>query len=527
MKKFVALAAMLAVLVFVLSGCNLIGHDDALDDAQVVATVNGKEITKGEWKSYREYLASYYQQMYQQYGMSVTMSAADIEALGEPALEQLVQSSVIDQKMDELGITPLTEEETADIESYADNMMDWYKLMVRYQNYPDMETVEEEAERLAKAAEEAAATPDEAEEKTSDEAAETETAEATETETTEAAETEAEPAATETAEAEEPKATVTDAQLDEMLTADLTALGYSRDYFVDSRTSSVKSDKLHEYINKDVTVSDEEVKAEFDKKAEEQKTSFDETITAYLSAVNNNTDTYYVPEGYRGIKNLLVGFTDEDKDKIDTLKSELSTAQTAVTNAQSQLDSMREEDASDFDEETLTSFNEQIAALEQTVTDSQATVDEKTKALDEAQKAAYDAVRATAEDVLARAKAGEDFDALVEEFGTDSGMKSEPNKSRGYLVCEGLSTYEQAFQDAAMALEKVGDISDELVETSYGYHILQYAQDIESGIVEYTDEIKEDIHSELLKTAQDAAYDAAVEQWVSEADVKTYPKVMK
>ena len=140
---------------------------------------------------------------------------------------------------------------------------------------------------------------------------------------------------------------------------------------------------------------------------------------------------------------------------------------------------------------------------------------------------AYDEILATAQDVLTRAQAGEDFDALLEEYGQDTGMKNEPNKSRGYLVCECLSIYEQSFQDAAMALAKVGDVSAELVKTSYGYHILQYATDVTPGAVELTEEIKSDIYNTLLSDAKDAAYESAVTQWVSEAKVTTYPKVMK
>ena len=45
--------------------------------------------------------------------------------------------------------------------------------------------------------------------------------------------------------------------------------------------------------------------------------------------------------------------------------------------------------------------------------------------------------------------------------------------------------------------------------------------------MEYNDEIKEAIHAEMLTAAQDAAYDAAVTQWVSEAKVETFPKVME
>lgn len=505
MKKRFALAALLMMLVVVLSGCNLIGHDDALDDAQVVATVNGTEITKGEWKSYRDYMASYYQQYFQQMGYSMQLTDEMIESYGDTALDQMVQNIVVDQKMEELGLTPLTEEETTEVESYADSMFDMYKLMMRYQNYPNIETVEEEAKRLADeaAAKAAAATADEATpaESTPDEPEE-----------------ESEPAV--------PQATITDAVLDEMLTKDLAEYGYTREYFIENRTATVEDDKLHDYINQDVKVEDDAVKAEFDNRVNEQKETYDATPTAYLTAVNSGSDVYYVPAGYRGVKNLLIGIPDDVQSGIDEIDSALSSAQTAVTTAQSQLDSMLEEDASDFDEETLTSYNEQKDTLEKTISENQAIVDAKTAELAEAKANAMADVKVTAEEVLEKAKAGEDFDALIETYGTDPGMKSEPNKTRGYLVCEGLSTYDQNFQDAAMALGAIGDISD-LVETEFGYHILKYAEDIESGAVEYTDEIKESLHDTLLESAQSAAYDAAIDQWVVDADVKTYPKIMK
>lgn len=56
MNKRFALIALLLAAVMLLSGCNLIGHDDELDGAQVVATVEtnqgSTEITKAEWEAY-------------------------------------------------------------------------------------------------------------------------------------------------------------------------------------------------------------------------------------------------------------------------------------------------------------------------------------------------------------------------------------------------------------------------------------------------------------------------------------------
>ncbi len=493
MKKGIALIAMLLAAALMLSGCNLIGYDEELDGAQVVAKVNDTEITKADWLNYRDYLVEYEQQYMQQYyGISLPVDEETMASYGELALEQMIESAVIEDKMEELGFIELTEEETAEVEVYADSMLEMYKMLVRYQNYPDLETVEEEQERLTAAV-------------------------ATDGEATEA--TPAEP--------QEPVATITDAQLDEMLTNDLNTLGYTRDYFVQSQTMSVQSEKLREHTYADVTVTDEQVKEEFDNRVAEQKETYDATPSAYAYAEQNGTELYYMPEGYRGVKNLLVSISDEKQSEIDTLNSELSTANSLITSGNADLEELKAQDTAGYDEEALADYQTQIAALEEQVTTAQATVEETQAKLDAANEAAFAEILPVAQEALAKAQAGEDFDALIEAYGDDPGMESEPNKSRGYLVCEGLDMYEQSFQDAAMALANVGDVSAELVQTSYGYHILQYAGDVTGGAVEYTDEVKTALYDEMLAEAQEAAYDAAVTQWVSEADVKTFSKVME
>ncbi len=517
MNKRFALIALLLAALMLLSGCNLIGHDDELDGAQVVAKVETSqdttEITKAEWEAYRDYLASYYQQYFQQnFGVSMQLTDDDIASYGEAAVEQLIESVVLEGKMKELGFEPLPEEDASDVESYADNMFNFYKMMIRYQNYPDLETVEEEEARLA-ALEEATgseATP-----------AEATPAEATPAEATPAEATPAEAVDTER------KATVTNDQLDEMLVNDLNTVGYTRDYFVQNQTASVQREKIREKAAEGVEVTDEQVQEEFDKRVATQKESYDAAPAGYVTAENNGTTNYYVPEGYRGVKNLLIKFSDEKQNEISDLNSAISTANTTLSDAQKQLDDLKAEDTSSYDEATKAGYDEQVAALEETVATAQATLDESSAKLETVTAEAYDEILPTAQDVLARAQSGEDFDSLIETYGQDTGMNNEPNKSRGYLVCDGLSVYEQSFQDAAMALEKVGDVSAELVKTSYGYHILQYATDIAAGEVEYTDEIKSNIYDTMLSDAKDAAYEAAVTQWVSEAKVTTYPKVMK
>lgn len=502
MKKGIALLVMLLALLLLASGCNLVGYDEALDNAQVVATVNGTDVTKAEWLVYRDYMANYYQQYYQQtYGVNLPLDDETLASYGDSALEEMIESIVLEDKAEELGFIPLGEEEAAEVEEHADSMVDLYKQLVRYQDFPDIETVEEEYARLT-------ATPDEATEATPDEA------------------TPAEPQPTPTVAPEDLQATITDAELDAMIAERMEAYGYTRDYFIQSETMDMQNDKLREYAIADVTVSDDEVRANFDSLVESQKTSYDATPTLYATAVNNGSDVYYAPEGYRGVKNLLIGLEDDDQDALNELNSTLTTAQSMLTSVQDQLDDLDAEDTSEYDEEALAAYQEQKDALTEQKAEAEATIADTQKQIDETTEAAFAKVLPQAEEALAKAQAGDDFDALIETYGDDSGMKSEPAKTQGYLICDGLSLYVPEFQDAAMALENVGDISD-LVKTDYGYHILKYEMDIPSGAVEYTDEIAEDLKGDMLTEAQDAAYDAAVTQWVSEADVKTYPKRMK
>lgn len=71
---------------------------------------------------------------------------------------------------------------------------------------------------------------------------------------------------------------------------------------------------------------------------------------------------------------------------------------------------------------------------------------------------------AKAEEVLAKIEAGEDFEALISEYGEDPGQPAQ-----GYYFTTGQMV--QEFEDAAFALQE-GAVSG-IVETSYGYHIIK------------------------------------------------------
>lgn len=91
-----------------------------------------------------------------------------------------------------------------------------------------------------------------------------------------------------------------------------------------------------------------------------------------------------------------------------------------------------------------------------------------------------------AEEVLKQLKKNpKDFDKLMEAHSEDPGSKAYP---QGYLFTEGQMVTE--FYEGALAL-KAGEISN-LVESTYGYHIILKVADYENGAP--IEDVKEDLH---------------------------------
>ncbi len=119
--------------------------------------------------------------------------------------------------------------------------------------------------------------------------------------------------------------------------------------------------------------------------------------------------------------------------------------------------------------------------------------------------------REEAEGLLKRAKDGEDFDKLVEEYSEDPGSKSQPD---GYYLGKGFILGSQGsmvseFEEASLAL-KVGEVSD-IVETTYGFHIIKRYENDPA--------VMEQNKDQLTSYAKNEVFTKLVESWKKDANV--------
>lgn len=120
----------------------------------------------------------------------------------------------------------------------------------------------------------------------------------------------------------------------------------------------------------------------------------------------------------------------------------------------------------------------------------------------------------TAKEVLAKVKAGEDFAELAKEYSTDTATK-EDGGDLGYIS---RNQMDEAFEEAAFALEK-GAVSD-VVQTSDGYEIIKVTNRVPAEEAVFED-VKDEVYADLLESRVSEEYATWVAEKQEEYDIET------
>ncbi|MGI6174252.1 MAG: peptidylprolyl isomerase [Christensenellales bacterium] len=468
-KRIRILAAML-VLLFAFSGCSMIVIDEEMDNAEHVAEFTGGFVTKGEA---RESLAQLVNS-YAAYGADIAAYGTDfLNEQKENILQMLAEDKIVKLKAESFGFTEIPEEKQAELKEQAQKDYDDMIAMYTSSMPP-------------------------------------------------AAEGEDDPAK----------------QAQEFLAKNY---GYTLESVVEGAIDGYWQDLLYEEVTKDVSVTDAEKEAAYQQLVSGDQEKYRDDPAAFERAMTGGTDVAWVPEGYRTVKHILIKLTDEEISALSTLKADLSSVEAQIDDLETAIAEAAAADEADAAEEAPLEDAIEEAAEEPADTTAEEAAEEPAEQTDEEELAELNAQKAELEAEIAALEAaykeklmpkaqealdliagGTSFEDVIAQYGEDPGMQNEPTKTIGYYVSANSAMWEQVFTDTAMALQNVGDVSEPVLGSN-GLHIIKYISDVTPGAVD-TEELRATAAENALKTAKDASYDAAVEQWVKDANVKTYLK---
>ncbi|MCR5297392.1 MAG: peptidyl-prolyl cis-trans isomerase [Clostridiales bacterium] len=277
-----------------------------------------------------------------------------------------------------------------------------------------------------------------------------------------------------------------------------TYYGYTEESFIEEGVFSLPYDRAREVAGSGEPVTDEQVEAYFQDLVEEDKEMYGDIATYEYYTQYLGQESMYIPEGYRGITHILLE-VDED-----------------LMNNWQELQAKLEEQGAE-EEETTDAVAEETAEADATPAPTEEPVTQEM--VDAAKKAILDSVQGKVDEIMAKLKDGADFEELIKEYGTDSGMDDEATRAQGYPVHKDSILYDPAFIEAATALEKVGDVSDPIV-TQFGVHLLYYLRDIPGGATELTDTMREEIREALQEENANEAFNTLIDGWIAGSTIE-------
>ena len=484
-----ALLALVLVLTLMLSGCNLIVKDQAVDDSTAIITLGDTVITKKEFNEHMDTLLAEEAEFYAMYGQQLDTTDPEIVAEAQQLVVTEFEETIIrDQKLQEWGLSELTEEDNATLEARIQEEIEGYRETIRNYYISDAtlegEALEAEVDRLM------------------DVYGISE-------------ETVTESVRTEMLQEKYRNEIVKDvAVTDEEITAKFDELVEANKSTYEGKpgtwASAFNNGSTLYYTPEGVRM----VKQILVKYTDEDQAVLDQINDELIGNAFNEAYAAESSPTYLGVSDYA--------EKVSSITVTVPPAEeaageyyTGAVNTEYNADAL---DAS-VPEEQKDLFIQMAVA--------QAKEDFYRGELSKARAVALTHIDAEADDIIAQLDAGADWDALMAEKTQDPGMQADaPTSVTGYAVAADMTGFDSAFVDGAMAIANVGEYSGKIHGEQYGYYIIKYVADAEAGVAaqdQYTDSIRETV----LTEKQDTCYNETVQNWISEAGFKVDLNALK
>lgn len=298
---------------------------------------------------------------------------------------------------------------------------------------------------------------------------------------------------------------------EEQITNWLNEQGYTLDIVYQEALANVHYSRIFDLYCPDVTVTEEEVQAYLeDSFIRPDRDAYENDIPRYEREIlNTGNESFFTPSGYRIIRQILLPYPQSLVDEINALQPALEEASATVENA---YHAVADTAIAGGDVEAARAeYEKQMEAyaglLGQVV---------------ELEQSALPMVKETTDEIAKRYAAGESFESLIPIFASEAG-----DEAGGELLFHPDSeNWAEAFRETVAALEKPGDITEPFV-TNLGIHIVQYQEDLPSGIHELTEEEQQALEASALEAKQMKILAGYLEQWREQYTIETHPEMLR
>jgi len=303
---------------------------------------------------------------------------------------------------------------------------------------------------------------------------------------------------------------------EEQVTEFLNEQGYSSEAIFEALKSNERLHRAVELFCPSLTLTEDMVEKYYEAQfLLPDRERYEKDLDLYEPEIlAGNNESFYTPEGYRAIKQVLLAYPGEIDKALRNENARVNIALQAVAEA-----------ASEVSEAALTGDSWDDVAGPRAEYD--AAVNELTAAKqaynEKRERLTLPLIRDTVEAINAEIDAGIDIDSVINKYSTD---KNEQNLDKGgYPVHPDSKNWPPEFLEAAGKLEKPGDMSGPVL-TDMGIHILYYAADIPAGPHELTDEERQLLNTSALYYYQTQALEKLVADWTDEYEIETHPELL-
>ncbi len=300
---------------------------------------------------------------------------------------------------------------------------------------------------------------------------------------------------------------------EEEVTSWMISKGYTKDAFLREMMTAERETRILDLYCADVTVTDEDCEQYYREKfLEPDREKYAGDVPRYeKEIILTGAEAFYVPEGYRYLKNILLPFPEEIKSQLDGMQLE---GNKKVRDVQTAYDNLARAAAD----------GEDTAPLKETYDRKLAALREYEDLYRQKEEEAIPLLQETIGEIREQLAAGVSIDSLLKEYSLDQ-MQTGSDKP-GMLYHTDSVYWPEDMRAAVDAMTRIGELSEAFADDE-GVHLMYYAGDVPGGERILTGEEQAQLRESALYSAQREKLSGLIEEWKTAYEISADASLLR